>query len=68
MEKIYFEPNNPNKLSETNEIHNSPWDGSNISDPPPRIWKMLGSLHVKYNLKYLCIGNRLLGVVVGKIS
>ena len=35
MEKIYFEPNNPNKLSETNEIHNSPWDGSNISDPPP---------------------------------
>ena len=65
MEKIYFEPNNPNKLTEMNEIHNSPWDGSNISDPLVygKCWAL-----VKYNLKYLCIGNILLGVVVGKIS
>ena len=42
MEKIYFEPNNPNKLSETNEIHNSPWDGSNISDPPPSYMENVG--------------------------
>jgi len=33
METIYFESSNPNILTETNEIHNSPWDGSNISDP-----------------------------------